>query len=154
MSNEESGHKLPYLLEKLIDEYKWGYAQYLPLDNLNRLLLRVGLRPIEQEMEMGISTSQEATSTYTSAEKEYMLQNSIGSSRELGQKIEDEGILDIDNAVVIAGSEKEFICLDYRENPNNPCVRAFVRESDEAIIDWRMIAPDFETFARELGLVE
>lgn len=157
MSVDDYGHELPPLLVKLIEEGKWDEYQFLPNIPLNKLLARAGLRPVEGKLAMEIvGLGQGSLVSYTDEQKKAAFESfNLASSHELGHKVVDEGILDIDNTVIIAfDSEKEVIALDYRENSMKPCVRAFIAEEEELLVDWRMIAPDFETFARELGLVE
>jgi hypothetical protein len=165
MGIEVNGHQLPPLLVKLIEDGKWGNKQKLSSDVLNKILARAGLPPVALEPEMytfgnpaGMKNETYSISKLSPNNPEKRLRlleiYSEASSKELGHEIEDEGIIDIDKAVFIAANyDEDAICLDYRENPENPCVRAFV-STNELFIDWRVIAPDFETFARELGLVE
>jgi hypothetical protein len=139
---------------KLIEEGKWGNRQYLPTIALNTLLEKVGLPPVELEM---ITNSCETRRDWSkfggkAANRPRVFEiYGLASSKELGHKIEDERLLDIDNAIFIADNyDEEVICLDYRENP--PCVLAGLWGKRYA--KWYKMAPDFETFARELGLVE
>jgi hypothetical protein len=44
------------------------------------------------------------------------------------------------------------ILLDYREAPESPCVIRLRWSPDGGENHWVMMAPDFETFVRELGL--
>jgi hypothetical protein len=161
MSIEVNGHQLPPLLVKLIAEGKWDEQELSELA-VNRMLRKAGLTAIEQTLttisaaEM-VEVSELIDAYMTSPQERKILfeAHSVASSKERGQKIEDDGIIDIDAVVFVVRSNSEYtICLDYREDSKNPCLRAYIPDTDEFIIDWRMIAPDFETFARELGLVE
>lgn len=76
----------------------------------------------------------------------------LASSKLSGKPIDDEGVLDIDKAVFIAINwSEEAICLDYRSSHDNPRVVASVIKEDE-LSKWKIISPDFKTFALRLGL--
>jgi hypothetical protein len=158
MGIEVLGHQLPPVLVKLIEEGKWGNRQYLPTPLLNMMLAKAGLRPVELDMDMdSVETMVRETTgakiPYIDDPEERLRMSerySQASSKELGHEVKDDGIIDIDKTIFIAGNhDEDVLCLDYRNNPENPHVIAWIRAGA-----WTKIAPDFETFARELGLVE
>jgi hypothetical protein len=155
MSIEVNGHQLPSLLVKLIEEGKWGDRQILSADVVNKLLGKLGLLPIELDMAKDDIQAKDWSKFGGSAEKRPRMFEIYGlaSSKESGYQIENELLLDIDKAIFIAGNnDEEVICLDYRENPAEP--RIMIGLWNKTNANWHTIAPDFETFARELGLME
>jgi hypothetical protein len=123
------GHQLPPLLVKLIEEGKRGSRQWLPTSALNKMLAKAGLPPVELDMTMDeVDTMTRETLSISAMtindanERKQMFElYRQASSKELGHDIEDDGIIDIDKTVFIAGNhDEEVICLDYRNNPEKP----------------------------------
>lgn len=73
----------------------------------------------------------------------------LDSSRQKQTLITAPNRLDVDNAVVLAETAYDAICLDYRRDPANPAV---VASDWQLYRGWRVIAPDIETFIRLIGL--
>ena len=77
---------------------------------------------------------------------------SLTSSKRLGKSVTGDEILDIDQSICIAINwSEEAICLDYRLSNENPRVMAFVC-NENALTKWKIVAPDFSTFASLLNL--
>ncbi|MEL6528269.1 MAG: hypothetical protein AAFQ07_21420, partial [Chloroflexota bacterium] len=76
----------------------------------------------------------------------------IDSSKHTGKPITKLTTLDADKALFIAGNhDEETIALDYRNNPQIPCVRgSFVSN----IAEWVLLADTFTEFAIKVGLLE
>ncbi|MEL7433568.1 MAG: hypothetical protein AAFN11_06445, partial [Chloroflexota bacterium] len=76
----------------------------------------------------------------------------IDSSKHTGKPITKLTTLDADKALFIAGNyDEETIALDYRNNPQIPCVRgSFVSN----IAEWILLAHTFTEFAIKVGLLE
>jgi hypothetical protein len=75
----------------------------------------------------------------------------VQSSKLLERQIIESDILDIDLAVFIAiNTDEDVISLDYRSNLEEPTVCSFLDEGQKR--GWKIIAPDFTTFARLIGL--
>lgn len=65
-------------------------------------------------------------------------------------------MLDVNRAVVLAvNDDEEGMCLDYRVSVEAPQVVSgtWVGEGSDERVVWKTIAPDFETFARKIGLL-
>jgi hypothetical protein len=164
MSITIRGHKLPLLLCQLIEEGKWHPLQELPRKEFYSLLNEAGVRQFPvvmidvQEMNHdGLVDLYQEGKTWIRSQEELEEQEKIygmASSKKVGTDIEEIFTLDIDNAVCIAlNTDEDLVYLDYRLNPDNPRVLAS-EWIDEEGNKWRVIAPDFETFARKLGLIE
>jgi hypothetical protein len=65
--------------------------------------------------------------------------------------------LDITKMVTLAvNDDEEGIALDYSADATSPAVVSGIwfGEGDDARVAWKKIAPDFETFARQVGILE
>jgi hypothetical protein len=65
--------------------------------------------------------------------------------------------LDITKIVTLAvNDDEEGIALDYSASADKPAVVSgtWIGEGDSARVMWKRIAPDFETFARQIGVLE
>jgi hypothetical protein len=65
--------------------------------------------------------------------------------------------LDVTKMVsLIVNDDEEGIALDYSASANKPAVVSgtWVGKGDDARVVWKRIAPDFETFARQAGILE
>ena len=72
----------------------------------------------------------------------------MGSSKHRNKPITDLHILDVDNALLIAGNyDEEIIALDYRLDPLNPRVLGSFHPCD-----WILLADTFAEFAEKIGL--
>ncbi|MEM9953092.1 MAG: hypothetical protein AAF846_15925 [Chloroflexota bacterium] len=157
------GFELPPLLEKFINDRVWG-AKYAD-GRVNHHIIKI---PDEMLKKSGIpaidplSTSNIDTLKFENTNEAWFPRKIFSSyaswrsafpyydsSKYRGEPITDSGILDIDKAIIIAGNiSDDILCLDYRSNP--PSIVA---------IDWldqkfRTLAPDFETFAKGVGLID
>jgi hypothetical protein len=158
------GHKLPPLLCQLIEDGKWKHPDDTDLmrelvggiydTSIAGLLSFLSTPSMERET-MALKRLYNIDGEYTNSEGQILMRKIYGlSSSKLSGKPIPDHMLDIDNQVCIAVSyEEEGFNLDYRLDSENPRVVAnFPRE--DRFIRWRVIAPDFETFARKLGLIE
>ena len=158
------GHKLPPLLCHLIEEGKWHPLQELPRKEFYSLLVEegvpkfpAGMIDVQEMNHDGLFDLYQEGKTWINSQEELEEQEKIygmASSKKVGGDIEETFTLDVDNAVCIAlNSEEDLVYLDYRLNPDNP--RVLVSEwTDGEGLRWHVIAPDFETLARKLGLIE
>ncbi len=66
----------------------------------------------------------------------------------------DRSLFDVDQCVLIACTIGDgILCLDYREQPGGPTVVVSDWGAQpQGGVAWRVIAPDIERFADELGL--
>jgi hypothetical protein len=77
----------------------------------------------------------------------------LASSSRAGHDITDVKWLDTDKAIMIALNwDEDAICLDYRLDPQNPRVVASYYDEVDAGYRWKIIAPDFQSFAELIGL--
>ncbi|MCZ7665898.1 MAG: hypothetical protein M5U34_00975 [Chloroflexi bacterium] len=77
----------------------------------------------------------------------------LASSKLSGKPIDDDGILDIDKAIFIAVNwSEEAICLDYSLSSSNPRIVTSVINEEDMLSKWKVIAPDFLSFAIQLGM--
>jgi hypothetical protein len=78
----------------------------------------------------------------------------IYSSRDSEESLHHADFVDIANSIVIADNwDEEVVCLDYRENPNDPSVvLSIYPTTNEGSVQWKMLAKNFREFADGLNL--
>lgn len=148
------GFTLPPLLEKLMNEGMWvdGTRLTIPKPLLDRVQIpwevTVSLIGIDQITRDNTDEVWFANATADSfAFMEFVM--AYQSSKRCGKSITDTTKLDVDRAICIAWDiGDDLICLDCRfKQPKVVILNYDVRE-------WRTLAPDFETFAKEVGLIK
>lgn len=172
MSVEIKGFKLPPLLVRLMEEGKWVFNGQITLEMLIRLYEGTGIPlDIDGLAMLGIQEMKDEEEHWKSFDKltdEEFIEHDVQLyemgliyGKRPGYEITDSRVVDLDFAVTIAlDSGGEAFYLDYRENPDNPRVMTMVnvyhtrKKETDPFEEWREIAPDFETFARKIGLVE
>jgi hypothetical protein len=78
----------------------------------------------------------------------------IYSSRDSEESLHHADFVDIANSIIIADNwDEEVICLDYRENQNDPSVvLSIYPTTNEGSVQWKMLAKNFREFADRLNL--
>ena len=155
---EIRGFNLPSLLEKLINDGIWIPNYESGTEIPQELLFSVGIKEhlIVVLCDLDDLKSQNTESAWDGGmddEEFAKCEADLGwaSSKRTGKLITDTTKLDVSKAVLIAYNEEDdIVCLDYRLDAENPQV--VVR--DWANKKWCVIAPDFDTFAKKLGLAE
>lgn len=148
---EVNGHKLPPLLVKLIEDGKWTTEKGIKGKILTEMLDTPAKLPKGFAM-----CVPEGMSQLVGDEFDWMAKaDGLASSTRADQIIDDFSLLDIDKAVLIAMEwmDEYYICLDYRDISTKPRVVISVQDA-KGTITWHIIAPDFEAFARKIGLIE
>jgi len=143
---EVNGHKLPDYLVQLIQEGRWKRpVDTKPLLKLADMIYEPDFCSLERMRE-------EIDANFDIVERGDGETYGMASSLQSGIAINDPGILDIDQAVIIVINEEEdTICLDYRGNEESPRIVALGANAWQSG-KWKIIASDFQTFAREIGL--
>jgi hypothetical protein len=132
MTIEIRGFKLPPLLEKLINDGKWVTNYDISIRIPQDILQAAGINDPVVVLLCGLN---ELRHHNTKAAWDDMASENY----------------DVAKVVLIAyNQEDDIVCLDYRFNSNNPQVVIW----DWVDEKWRVIAPDFDTFAQKSGLVK
>lgn len=170
MSHEVNGFKLPAVLCKLLEDGTWtesGQQYNITSEMLSDMFDQAGISTRYSVMTASLESMRRESDmdwqrhghkTY----EEWL--NQIGrlyaydSSKYAGHKITEDHILDVDKFVVIAyNMDEDVIALDYRFNPDEP--RVMATEYPDNYVPppnpkWKEIAPNFETFARNIGFIK
>ena len=152
MTIEIRGFGLPALLEKFLNQGVWTNERAITVPQT--MLSAIG---IDYEVTVRLynleSLKSDNDNTYfdNMSDKEFeLLQvlNAWASSKRTGKPITDTSTLDIDYAVCIASEiSDEAIYLDYRIDETNP--RILIMDWNNRV--WRILAPDFDTFAKGIA---
>lgn len=143
-----NGLPLPQSLQELMEEGRWKKPT-----NITSFKQITGSQFPEDFTFLDIRGMRLESNPIHLAENEELAKiYSLASSKRLGQSVTRDEILDIDKSICIAINwSEEAICLDYRLSNDNPRVMAFVCK-ENAFAKWKVIAPDFPSFASLLNL--
>jgi hypothetical protein len=153
---ELRGFPIPPLLEKFLNEGIWTHKRsiIIPTEMLSHTgmdwIVKVRLYELD---ELLFDNSDNAWYYDWSDENFKLLErmSALVSSKRSGEVITDRKKLDVDKAIVIASElSDDIICLDYRFDVNNPPVVIM----DWARTEWAVLAPNFDAFAKGIGLLE
>jgi hypothetical protein len=149
---EVNGHKLPDYLVQLMQEGRWKRPEDTSglqkiVGDAHSTIDFLTLEEMDGETKAGYRFLEEAIS--------YGNQLPVvgqSSTKLQGSPITDPEILDVDlHVVIMADWGDDGICLDYRTGADSPRVIAYT-EGCFISEKWKIIAPDFETFASIIGL--
>lgn len=149
------GFTLPPLLEKFLHDGVWTNNRSITVPP--EMLTAIRTRTIEDvtvrlyDLE-GLQSDNTYFDMMDDDSFEFLkIFNAWESSKRSGKPITDSTKLDIDFAVCIASElTDEVIHLDYRVDASKP--RVMIMDWDNR--EWRILAPDFETFAKGIGFIE
>jgi hypothetical protein len=147
------GFTLPSLLEKFLNEGVWTNKRSITIPQA--MLSAIGM---EDEVTVRLYDLESLRSDNTlqdnmsdSLFKRFEFMSAWASSKRAGKPISDVSKLDIDYGVCIASEiNDDVIYLDYRIDETNSRVLVM----DYRYRKWRILAPDFDTFAKGVGLIE
>lgn len=145
-----NGLRLPSRLVELIKSDQW----YCPED-VSALYQISHIKRPETLTFDGLAGMQRETEACKRIARDERLAEIYGvrSSKHLASAISEQGFLDVDLAVMIAGNyDEEGLFLDYRVSLQDPRVVEGYWKSDMDLLRHREVAPSFNEFARALGL--
>lgn len=149
------GFVLPALLEKFLNEGVWTNTRSItvPQNMLSPLGIEIECTVRLYDLE-GLRRENNNSYFDDMSDKSFEIFKFISafeSSKRTGEAITDVRKLDIDYAVCIASElSDDAIYLDYRIDENNP--RVLVMDWHKR--EWRILSPDFETFAKGIGFID
>jgi hypothetical protein len=152
---EIRGLPIPPLLEKFLNNGVWNNKRSItiPRAMLDPLGIKydVQVRLYDLETFKAENTEESLNPNYTDdGYKLIEFMAARASSKREGKPITDPKKLDMDKALVIASEwSDDIICLDYRFDVNNPPVMVM----DWAKKEWAVLAPNFDVFAKGIGLL-
>jgi hypothetical protein len=150
---EIRGFVLPPLLEKFLNEGIWTSKRSITVPQT--MLSSIGI-DLEVTVRLygleGLKWDNTYFDNMNDEDFEFLRpMNAWVSSKRTGKPITDTSKLDIDYAVCIASEiSDDVIYLDYRVDETNP--RVLVMDWKNRV--WRILVPDFDTFAKAVGLVD
>jgi len=141
-----NGLLLPEYLVELVSQGKWQK----PIDHTKLSLITGSKKAADFSLLSPESMESNTRQCYHLIDKGFGEIYRIASSSRSRQPINDDpGILDVDFGVLLAINwDEEVISLDYRRSVDMPCVIAMVEPFEK----WNIIAPDFKSFADQIGL--
>ncbi len=154
MTTTIRGFILPDLLEQFLNDGIWTHNRSItiPPEMLSSVRtyvddVRVRLYDLE-----GLKHDNGYFDRLSDEDFEFLkILNAWESSKRSGMPIADITKLDIDYAVCIASElDDEVVHLDYRSDRDNP--RVVMMDWDKR--EWRIVSPDFQIFAKGVGLLD
>jgi len=141
---------LPTYLVELIKSGRWKKPE-----NINRLSEMTGVQRPEDFSFLSVDgMERETNGGYFTVEQGIGNIYGIYSSRDTKESLHRADFLDVVNSIIIAVNwDEEVICLDYRENPNEPSVvLSIYPTTSEGSVIWKVLAKNFRGFAEKLSL--
>ncbi len=147
------GFVLPSLLEKFLNEGVWANNKTIVVPQNMLSAIGIELEVIVRLYNLeGLILDNNYFDNISDTDFPFLkMMNAWESSKRTGKPITDVSKLDIDYAVCIASEIwDDVIHLDYRIDETNP--RVLVMDWHNRV--WRILAPDFDTFAKGIGLFD
>ncbi|MEL6403112.1 MAG: hypothetical protein AAFR81_02005 [Chloroflexota bacterium] len=149
------GHPLPEKLYQIIKDKEPDELPILTISMLRRVVpadVQIGGGAVGGLRVNNLAGIKRESAPYRLIDKQINELYGIDSSKNTGKPITKLSILDVDKSLFIAGNhDEETIALDYRNNPQIPCVRgSFISN----IAEWILLADTFTEFAIKVGLLE
>lgn len=141
---------LPSYLVELINAGRWKKPE-----NITHLVEITGVqRPEDFSFLLSDGMERETNSGYSIVKNGEEFIYGIYSSSESNSLAQSSGFLDVAKLVIIAVNwDEEVICLDYRENSNEPSVvLSIYPPTSEGTVQWKVLAKSFREFAEKLNL--
>ena len=146
---EVNNLSLPLYLLELINTGKWEKPE-----NISILSELTGVqRPEYFSFLLPDSMERETKGAYSLVKSGHGYIYGIYSGNDLSSSSHNNDFLDVAKMIIIAVNlDEEVICLDYRDNPDEPSVVLSVYPpTSEGVVQWKVLAKSFREFAEKLN---